>query len=108
MRIDILAITDKAEQERRKELQWDTREYAEVKLERYGRDCDGPSYTKPVNLLVTEDELPFILADHFGIGGWTYEQDGRELFLDRRDKTDEGYSQLDAHVYFPEPEASES
>lgn len=106
MKFDLLQIMDKDTQADRDREQYDdegcTGKYAELKLESMGRDCDGRHYTKPVRYLVSEEELPYMLASHFGVEGWNYEQDGQEIFLYKHMKTDEGYHNLDAHIYFPD------
>lgn len=79
-------------------------EYAEMTMETSGRDCDGPHFSKSPRLLVTEEEALALLADHFGFQGWTLTEDGRESFFSARMKTDEGYLDRDAWLYWPEAE----
>jgi hypothetical protein len=80
-------------------------DYCEIRLERSARDCDGPMDYKPSELLITEEEIAFVLADHFGANGWTMEvSKPDEYFIwhcSRHDRTDEGYASYTATVYFP-------
>ena len=104
---DWLLVVDKVEQKKREEKNWDTHEYGTLTLESYGRDCDGPMTSKTLSYYVTEQESIFMLADHFGFGGWTLTVDGKESFFTQHVKTDEGYWTRDAHLYFPDQDENE-
>lgn len=46
--------------------------FYEVTLSKTSRDCDGPMYYKDRYVWLSEEEIPFFLADYFGLGGWEY------------------------------------
>lgn len=82
-----------------------SQDYCEIRLEKSSRDCDGPMYYKPDELLITEEEITLVLGDHFGPGGWTLEDSKPDDYpiwhCSRHDRTDEGYCSLSATIYFP-------
>lgn len=92
---------EETQQDRYLEQDEEPWKYGHLTLESSGRDCDGPHTHKEKTIYVTEEEALDLITNHFGFHGWSLEIDGRESFFHRRDKTDEGYVDTEAHLYWP-------